>query len=77
MRYGPAAGFSRHDPVITLKYVKSTPSVIRKALEEYPHKIKRARFLEDARRQSMLADPTLNEDEEIWFEHADSGLDRH
>jgi predicted DNA-binding protein len=47
-------------------------AIIREALEEYLHKINGQRFLEDARKQSMLANAALNEDEEIWLEHADT-----
>jgi predicted transcriptional regulator len=47
-------------------------SIITQALEEYLEKLNRGKFLEEARRQSILASDSPNEDEEVWLEHADT-----
>lgn len=47
-------------------------SIIVDALEEYLEKLNRARFLEEARRQSLLASDSPSADEEVWLEHADT-----
>jgi hypothetical protein len=47
-------------------------SIVVDALEEYLEKLNRSRFLEEARRQSILASASSNEDEDIWLEHADT-----
>ena len=47
-------------------------SIITQALEEYLEKLNHAKFLEDARKQSILASVSPNQDEEAWLEHADT-----
>ena len=47
-------------------------SIITEALEEYLDRINQQRFLEEARRQSMLASAAPNRDEDVWLEHADT-----
>ena len=47
-------------------------SLVIEALEEYLEKLNRGKFLEEARRQSILASTSLNEDEDVWLEHADT-----
>jgi predicted transcriptional regulator len=47
-------------------------SIITQALEEYLEKLNRSKFMEEARRQSILASTSSNEDENAWLEHADS-----
>jgi predicted DNA-binding protein len=47
-------------------------SIITEALEEYLDRINQQRFLEEARRQSMLASAVPNRDEDVWLEHADT-----
>jgi predicted DNA-binding protein len=47
-------------------------SIVTQALEEYLEKLSRSKFLEEARRQSILASTSSNEDENVWLEHADS-----
>ena len=47
-------------------------SIIKEALEEYLEKLNRSKFLEEARRQSILASTSPSEDEEVWLEHADA-----
>ena len=44
----------------------------RNRLEEYLEKLSRSKFLEEARRQSILAGNSPNEDEDVWLEHADT-----
>ena len=46
-------------------------SIVTQALEEYLEKLSRSKFLEEARRQSILAGNSPNEDEDVWLEHAD------
>jgi predicted transcriptional regulator len=47
-------------------------AIITLALEEYLDKFNRQWFLEEARRQSILASAALNEDEIQWAKHADT-----
>ena len=47
-------------------------SIITEALEEYLDRINQQRFLEEARRQSMLASAVANRNEDVWLEHADT-----
>jgi len=47
-------------------------AIITLALEEYLGKLNRQRFLEEARRQSILASTATNEDEAKWSKHADT-----
>jgi hypothetical protein len=47
-------------------------SIIIDALEEYLAKLNRSEFLEEARRQSILASTSRSEDEDVWLEHADT-----
>jgi hypothetical protein len=47
-------------------------SIIMRALEEYLEKLNRSKFLEEARRQSILACASPNEDEDVWLDHADT-----
>lgn len=47
-------------------------SLIMEALEEYLRKLNCGKFLEEARRQSILASTCPNKDEEVWLEHADT-----
>ena len=47
-------------------------SIVIEALEEYLAKLNRSKFLEEARRQSILASTSRSEDEEVWLEHADA-----
>ena len=47
-------------------------SLVIEALEEYLEKLNRGKFLEEARRQSILASTSLSEDEDVWLEHADT-----
>ena len=47
-------------------------SLIKEALEEYLEKLNRTKFLEEARRQSVLASTSPNQDEDVWLEHADA-----
>src|SRR5580704_5639271 len=47
-------------------------SIITRALEEYLEKLNRGKFLEEARRQSILASTSPDKDEEVWLEHADT-----
>jgi len=47
-------------------------SLVIEALEEYLQKLNRGKFLEAARRQSILASTSLSEDEDVWLEHADT-----
>ncbi len=46
--------------------------IIAQALEEYLDRISRQRFLEEARRQSILASAAPLDDEDLWLEHADT-----
>jgi len=41
-------------------------------LKEHPEKLNRIKFLEEARRQSILASASPSEDEEVWLKHADT-----
>ena len=45
--------------------------IITRALEEYLDKVNRHRFLEEARRQSILASVAAGDDEDLWLKHAD------
>ena len=45
--------------------------IITQALEEYLDRVNRARFLEDARRQSILAS-AADADDEFWAQQADT-----
>jgi predicted transcriptional regulator len=45
--------------------------IITQALEEYLDKMNRQKFLEEARRQSVLASRAAREDEDAWLKHAD------
>jgi ribosomal protein L10 len=47
-------------------------SIITRALEEYLEKLNRGKFMEEARRQSILASTSPDKDEEVWLEHADT-----
>jgi predicted transcriptional regulator len=47
-------------------------SLITEALEEYLRKLNRGKFLEEARRQSVLVSASPNQDEEVWMKHADA-----
>jgi len=47
-------------------------AIITIALEEYLDKFSRQRFLEEARRQSILASAASNEDAAQWSKHADT-----
>ena len=47
-------------------------SIVIDALEEYLEKLNHSRFLEEARRQSILASTSSSEDEDVWLEHADT-----
>jgi predicted DNA-binding protein len=47
-------------------------SIITQAIEEYLEKLNRSNFLEEARRQSILASALPNDDEDVWLEHADT-----
>jgi predicted transcriptional regulator len=47
-------------------------AIITLALEEYLAKFNRRRFLEEARRQSILASAETGEDENYWSKHADT-----
>ena len=47
-------------------------SIVIDALEEYLAKLNRSRFLEEARRQSILASASSIEDQDVWLEHADT-----
>jgi hypothetical protein len=42
------------------------------ALGEFLQKLNRGKFLKEARRQSILASTSSNEDEEVWLGHADA-----
>lgn len=46
--------------------------IIAQALEEYLDRVNRQRFLEEARRQSILASAASNDDEDVWLAHADT-----
>ena len=48
-------------------------SIITQALEEYLEKVDVSRFLEEARRQSILASRLSNEDENVWLDRAWTG----
>jgi predicted transcriptional regulator len=43
-------------------------AIITHALREYLHRINQQRFLEEARRQSILASAAASEDEDAWLE---------
>jgi predicted transcriptional regulator len=47
-------------------------AIITLALEEYLDKFNRQRFLEEARRQSILANAATDDDAAQWFKHADT-----
>jgi predicted transcriptional regulator len=47
-------------------------AIITLALEEYLDKFNRQRFLEEARRQSILASAETREDESYWSKQADT-----
>ena len=47
-------------------------SIVIDALEEYLERLSPSRFLEEARRQSILASASSSEDEDVWLEHADT-----
>jgi len=47
-------------------------AIITLALEEYLDRFNRQRFLEEARRQSILASAASGEDETLWARHADT-----
>lgn len=47
-------------------------AIITLALEEYLDKFNRQRFLEEARRQSILASAATGQDEGQWSKHADT-----
>ena len=47
-------------------------SIVIDALEEYLDKLNRSKFLEEARRQSILASRSPSGDEDVWLEHADT-----
>jgi len=47
-------------------------SIITQAIEEYLGKLNRSNFLDEARRQSMLATASPNDDEDVWLENADT-----
>jgi hypothetical protein len=47
-------------------------AIITLALEEYLDKFNRQRFLEEARRQSILATAASDEDATQWSKHADT-----
>ena len=47
-------------------------AIITLALEEYLDKFNRQRFLEEARRQSILASAASSDDEIQWSKHADT-----
>lgn len=47
-------------------------SIVTQALEEYLEQLSRTKFLEEARRQSILASTSPNPNEEAWLEHADT-----
>ena len=49
----------------------SSVEIIMDAIKEYLEKLNRSEFLEEARRQSVLASTSSNEDEEVWLGHAD------
>ena len=46
--------------------------IIIQALEEYLDKVSRQRFLDDARRQSILASAAASDDDDLWLKHADT-----
>jgi predicted transcriptional regulator len=46
--------------------------IIIEALEEFLDKVSRQRFLDEARRQSLLASADSSADEDVWLEHADT-----
>ncbi|MGA2185177.1 MAG: hypothetical protein ABSH47_19335 [Bryobacteraceae bacterium] len=46
--------------------------IIIQALEEYLDKVSRQRFLDDARRQSILASVAGGDDDDVWLKHADT-----
>jgi ribosomal protein L10 len=46
-------------------------SIVTRALEEYLEKNSRVRFLEEARKQSLLASATSTDDD-IWLEQGDT-----
>ena len=45
-------------------------SLITEALEEYLGRVSRTGFLDEARRQSILASASPTEEQEIWLERA-------
>lgn len=47
-------------------------AIIVEALQEYLDKVNYQRFLQEARRQSVLASAVSNEDEEFWLDQADT-----
>ena len=47
-------------------------AIITEALQEYLNRIDQQRFLEEARRQSILASAAPGEDEDAWLAHADT-----
>jgi predicted transcriptional regulator len=46
--------------------------IIIEALEEFLDKVSRQRFLDEARRQSLLASAESGGDEDVWLQHADT-----
>ncbi len=53
-----------------LKWQKN--KIITQALEEFLERIERKQFLEDARKQSMLASAASSNDDDIWTELGDT-----
>ena len=47
-------------------------SIVTQALTEYLEKVERTEFLEQARKQSILASAAPTDDEDFWADHADT-----
>ena len=54
------------------RFKRGKNSLITEALEDYLDKVSRQRFLEEARRQSLLVSGASTEDEDFWLEQADT-----